>query len=458
MVDNVNQITEEQLKTIDLDYLQVRQINNFVIIMGIFDNIFLARLNEFTILFSNLTYPNRIFKCYAVLIIDVTRSRYIAHRLYSFPVNVDLYNSKGRYDVHSSYKSIVKQLDDHPSFIEVTSSFQLNSQAFKCTRPISKLTAHSFDINIDLSSRMEFDIDKYIEKYIKFEGNNVSIDDDFYNYPEFTRAELVSKIACGCSKERLNLPYSCHSCDTATKRRACGGHHVKKCLCGDWTYYRENNCLKCHILYSKVSYLKNGERGSLFSFSGVYNGSGFRNYRSLSNYIPYQHYNSSGYGLCIGEGSNVITQMIQKEINPIKIMLSFKANLSYTDAESTNNYYNMYSQRLTSEQFENNQEFHSQLNNIYKNSKNVNKRHTFSIMCYCPQCFYYRLCLWQEDIKLDPKGFDVDQPYIVSRNQFIKHYKSYLNRTRSKTYIGSYIHKLIKKLANTQPSEFLIAE
>lgn len=452
MIENTNNITDSQLKSIDLDYLKVKRIDEFIIIMGIFDGIFLARLSEETNIFSNLTFPNKLFRCYAVLVINVDRSKYVSHRLYSFPINTEIYGSS-RTSLNKTYRDVLDQLNKSPMKLKFGTNATISSKAFKCTIPVSNNNSIYFTINLDSDKEIYFDIDNFVHKYVKTEGNRAWIQDTFYGNSALYKKDILDILTCACVEEKDKLPYACLKCNNALERSACSGHHVRKCKCKLWTYFREDNCIKCHLEYSKTRYLDE----VFYQPNDELNMSLVKGRRSLSNYIPYFHYNQNSAGICLGGGGSVISAMIEREINPLKLMLSFKANLAYTDQRTTMNYYHQYRDRLEPSHFDNNQEIHSQLVAIYANKKKVNTRHTFSIRCFCPQCFFYRLCLFNENIKLDLKGFDNNFPPIVTRDQFIKIYKQYLERNKSRTYHSTYIHAMIKQLTNTQYDEFVKA-
>jgi len=397
IIDKVNNITQAQLNSIDLKYLKTKRVGNFLIIIGIFDAVFLAKLNEVTSYFDRLQFPNVVFKCYSVLAINITNSKYALHRLYSFPINLDLYSRKRHSsDIGSVYLDMVKQIEDGAMELNMKNSYSINSEHFRCTQPISLLSSSRYHIDVEIDRTMYFDIDNYVNNYITITGNNIALSDNFYNYPILTKENIVNQMSCTCVDKLEDLEFACTTCKTFDDRNNCSRHHAKLCQCGKYTYYRDNNCVKCHVTHSKSKYIKEIFENDRFNVGYV------RNFRNISNYIPYFHYNQNSGGICLGSGSNVINHMVQQEINPIKLMLSFKANLAYTDAEETYSYYLMYNQRLKNKHIEKHVEFYSQLSNVFRNKMNVNKRHIFSIRCFCPQCFYYRVCLHREDIKLDP--------------------------------------------------------
>ncbi len=449
MVKDINNITPLELQSIDLEYLQVRRVKNYLIIMGVFESIFLARLREITSIFDKISFPNKVFKCYSYLAIDLSGSDYRDHRLYSFPINLDLYGEK---KMNKTYREILPQIAKGGMSIKNELTFRLNSNVFQCTKPTSLQYSSNYYIEIKAEREMIFSIDEFIKRYVTVEASNIRVEDTYYSYPKITKQSLINDIPCTCVENARELTFACRTCSNANDRSNCTGHHTKRCSCGNITYHRKNNCIKCHLIYSKARHIK-----TPFYDDGTFNTSHIQEFKSLSGYIPYFHYNQNSGGICLGGGGRIISEMVKRELNPVKIMLAFKANLAYTDADNTKSYYRMYVQKLQSKQFDNNLEFHGHLVNTFRSKKNIRKNHTFSIRCYCPQCFYYRICLYQANMKLDPRGFEIDQPYIVSRDQFIEVYKHYIENIKSTSYINTYIHKIIKIIANMQPTEFLTA-
>jgi len=438
----INSMSIEQLEKIDMKYLGSKRVGNFLIMSALFDTVFLAKLNEYSSSFNRIEYANKIFVCYAVVVINLNSNTYSHHRMYGFPVYTQLY---GANNVNSKYKEVQTQIENGDMKIKMSNDCKIRSAQFEVTKPFTNIRSSSYEVRVNVDKTLHLDIDGFVENHVKIEGNGyLRFNDPYYNYTPTTREQITKALVCTCVEEASQLRYAC-KCDN---RATCKGFHAKKCNCGNFTYYRKNNCLKCHIQYSK-SYLVrdmfDGDNSMSFGVGG----------NTLNSYIPYFHYNQGTSGLCLGNGGRVINDMITKNINPIRIMLSFKANLAYTDADTTTNFYESYRDRLSSSMLNGSGEYNSYLNHIMGK---IPRKHLFSIYCYCQQCLYYKILLVKAKKKLDPRAVMYDNGYVISRMQFIEKYKAYLSTSRSKTYHKSYIHEMIKNVVNTPPKELILLE
>jgi hypothetical protein len=429
MVSDMDKIPQEQYKPLGIDYLKVRRIDNKLIILSMFSSVFLMNMHEHFRLLDRIKFPNKTFKCLVFLAIDLDRSRLITHRLYSFPI-LDGYAVNGG----TRYKRMYEQLKDIKEAnyeVKIDLPFILKSRRFNTTEPIDPTRSLYYNTKSSIDISFFMDIDRFIEKYVSISGYNVSLNDPYYSTHQITKEEIIDSIECRCLEDPIKLSYACLK-NGVEHRRSCNGHHSKKCQCGKFTYYRRNTCMKCHIIYSKGK-----------SIDEVFTHYEYKPSTShgLLTYIPYLHYNQGSSGLCLGGGYGVIGEMLSKNINPIRLILSFKANLAFTDVGETTAYYKKYRGKISNYDFKDCEEHLVYLNRVFRDRKTIRK-HVFSIYCYCPQCLIVKIILFSKDKKLNINGFEISDSYFVSRDEFIKLYTRYLKRLKNDTYINGYIHKM----------------
>jgi len=459
VIKEVNNIDNNKLKSIDLEYLKCKRLGKYLFIVTLFNSVFLTKMHQIYPYLNAIEYPNIIFKCYAVLMIDLEKNRYAGHRMYSFPTNLDLYT--GRH-IDERYRKVENQISDNKMTIEFDLPFQLSSRIFDTTRPINRTQSRYFNIEGIIPAKFYFEIDDFLKKSVSPHEYGFIFTDNYYNRPMVTKETLLNILKCECkdNDERESEDRYYCNCDDKTN---CSYHHLKKCQCKKWTYYRRNSCMYCYIIYSKSKKIKQLFENAVNrpieyddDDEEILNSNYIGLHTSLSAYIPYFHYNQGTSGLCLGRGGRVIDEMIMSNINPVRLMLSFKANLAFTDHDGSTSYYNQYKDRISMNRFNKYGEYFTILNNIHINNYHEVKEHVFSMYCYCSQCFFYKIVLFKEKKKLNSRGFTTNQSYIISRDAFIKNYKQYLDNSRSITYRGSYIHKAIKQVVNLSPKEQII--
>jgi len=451
VINQVNNLTDKQLSTIDLDYLKCKRRGKNLFILGIFDIVFMSKLRETYSPLQSIHYPNRVFKAVGVIVIDLQSNTYLHHKLYCFPINLDLYDRFR--STNREYDELLEKFLDNPLRIETMTDFTFSSSKFNASRPNSHQSNNYYDVSGKLKTVIDFDIDIYVDKTEDADNGYIHFEDNFFRRVPLTKDSIIENIECTCYENEKDVPYSCNCND----KDNCNNYHIKKCQCGKFTYFRPMTCLKCYLQYGK----------SKRNIDNAFRGNGrlkddYDNritHHSVSAIIPYFHYNADSGGICLGNGSDRITSSLAKEINPIKVILSFKANLGYTDAGETTSYYRQYKSRLTGDNFYKYDEYLTYLNMIQRvTSDKTLPIHIFSIYCYCPQCLFYKIVLSKLDKKINTRGFEVNEGYLVSRDKFIEMYKSYLESTRSRSYIKTDIHIDIKKMVNTPPIDLLVIE
>lgn len=460
VIKEVNNIDNKKLKSIDMEYLKCKRVDKYLFMVALFNSVFLTKMWQIYTNLDAIEYPNTIFKCYGVIVIDLDKNRYMGHRMYSFPTNLDLY--KG--NTNRIYDDIEKQILSNKMTIKFDLPFEINSRIFDTTRPISRTRSRFFNISGSTPSEFYFDIDDFIKNHVEFSDHGFYFNDPYYNRPSVTKETLMNILKCDCKDDNEKKEKNRYHCN-CDNRKECGYHHLKKCQCGKWTYYRRDSCMYCYIIYTRSKKIK-----TLFEYAVgqpveyddddevILSSQYIKLHTNLSAYIPYFHYNQGTNGLCLGRGGRVIDEMIMDNINPVRIMLSFKANLAFTDHEGSTSYYDQYSDKITGNRFDKYGEYYVILNQVHMAKYSKVNRHVFSMYCYCSQCLFYKIVLLQEKKKLNTKGFETNQSYITSRDAFIMNYKDYLNKSKSRSYRDSYIHKGIKQVINTPPKEQMIFE
>ncbi len=456
IINKVNSLDEDQLKKLDFEYIKCARKGKYLFINGVFDSVFLARLDEIYHSFSNIQFPSKVFRCYIVMIVDLSLNRFLWHRLYTFPINVDKFNL-GR--IHREFRDVMKQFEETPLSFTYKMEYEINSRYLDVTKPYTRTQSENYYIRGQLETKFDFDVDDYIKNHVTIvdtnhneSGMTITINDPYYSTIPINRQMIIDKIDCTCEENRGNLRFACiFELTGKHNKKLCDNHHTKKCKCGNWTYLRTDMCTKCHLTYSKSKSLDQMFNSGLFSTRG----------NALISYIPTLHYNQSGTGLCLGSGRDSLNYMLATDLNPIKMMLSFKANMSYTDNSETTLYYKKYKKRIRESTFSKYGEFLVYLNEVFRRVPRERRKslslHTLSLYCYCPQCFFVRIVMYQEKMEFDKEVFDNSEVHIISRDYFIYVYRNYMNVYRGKRFHKDYIYAIIKQVVNKKPIEYITA-
>jgi len=449
IIDNVNKIDPKQLEIYDISYLKCKRDRRYLYISSIFTSVFLAEMGSVYGNLWGLRFANKILKCYIVLIIDLESNEFIRHQFYAFPINLDT----STVNVHKDYFAIQEQVMNNSLKIKGSVEYGINSKYFDVRHPISRIGSTHFEARGNRDIEFNFDIDYFVKNYIKYnmEGRLQHIDEPFNQsvHPN-NKEEFIDLISCTCEKVRTDLRHGCFDCE---RRGNCNNHHVRKCNCGKFTYFRPNTCFHCYLKYTRSQAIQRSfnQRGTF----QVY----FSRLNSIGSLIPYSHYNGSAGSICIGEGYDVLNSMINRNINPLRLILSYKANLAYTDQDHTTSYYSKYRNRLSAHNFGRYAEFQSQLVAIFNGTKVNTNNHVFTVYCYCVFCLFVKITMIGSKKRFHSKAVEMSKGYLVSRDKFISLYKRYISRMRSsrfEIYMKSNTHKTIKNVVNTQPHELII--
>jgi len=450
VIKDVNNISDEQLSTIGLQYMKCKRVNKYLIMLSKFDADFSTRMYEITTRLNEINLPMKVFKCGVVLIINLEKNKYVTHRLYTFPNNIELFSMSSLTDEFMRINDQIKE-----SGINFISNihYSLNSRLFDSTKiqmntMFSRPQSNRFSIKGSVKRVFNFEIDYFIDNYISFKNNGIFFTDPYYRKIRLTKEDILNNMICDCVNIPRELPHVCLCSDLKT----CTRFHARKCRCGKFTYYRTDTCIKCHLTYTKSKKIKH----RLESKRNDYGDIGLFTSHNIASYIPYLHYNQSSSGLCLGNGGEIINQMIDKNVNPLRLMLSFKVNLAYSDSEESNRYYMKYINKVTLNDIKKYEEYFHTLESVYRNQNISVKEHTFTLHCFCKQCLFLRIVMYVNNKLLHKELFEFNKSYIVSRDKFIELYKRYITRTTSRTYTSSYIHKFIKQIINTQPNDFYV--
>lgn len=443
MIIDVNNISKEQLKLFDIDYLKCLRWRKYLFILSTFSSIFLARMGEIYEELYKLEFPNKLFRCYVVIVIDLETNRFHTNRIYTFPILFDLSRTQ---NITSKYKDIYEQVDKDMLKLNFDLEYSFSSRTFSSRRPLTSWDNTSYTIKGKQEVEFNFEIEHFVKNYVSINGASyVMIDDPYYIKQKITREKLIGDTDCTCVDEKSLLRYACKGC--STDRSDCSGYHVKRCLCGKFTYQRSNMCLKCHLTYTRSKIIKS-----------VFDKGNLNTSHSLISFIPFLHYNQGTNGFCLGNGSAVINDLITNNINPVRLILAFQTNLAYTDSEHTRSYYLQKKHKVTNRDFKNYGEYIPYLNAIFHSNGHKIRDHIFSLYCYCIYCLFFKIVLFSKDKKLHNKSFQSRNTFVTSRDMFIKLYKKYLNISKSGSIYGTYIHKIVKQVVNTKPKDFLIVE
>lgn len=451
IINDVNNITDQQLLTIGLEYMKCKRVDKFLFMLSKFTSEFFTRMHEIHTSVEHINLPMNVFRCGVVLILDLETNRYVTHRLYTFPNKIELFNL---YSIHDEFTNIDEQIKEKGMNFNVNLLFSISSRTFDSTRierdEYDILRSVRFQIDGSISRLFNFDIDYFIDNYVEYVGKSISFRDPYYRKIKLSKEEIISAVECTCVKTGTELPYICNCTDL----KECSRYHARKCRCGYYTYYRTDTCIKCHLTYTRSKRIQSRLGMKVEGFT---NNTIFVNH-TITAYLPYLHYNQSNGGLCLGSGGQVINQMIENNINPLRLMLSFKVNLAYSDAEESNRYYMKYKNRIRTRDFKKNFEYNQVLQSVFRNQRIKINTHTFSLHCFCRQCLFLKIVVFITNRLFHKDLFTFSNSYIVSRDKFIELYKRYLTRTISKTYSSSYIHKMIKQVINLQPNQFFVTE
>lgn len=447
IIKKVNEITPNQLKQYGFDYLKCIRRKKYLFISSIFDMTFIANMGEVHSSIDGVGYGNKLFKSYAILVIDIDESRYVFHSYTGIPINLDLYN----YNTNKNYRIITDSIKENPLIIKSRNYWRINSSTFDTTRPLTKTRSHFYHMDGHIDQEINFDINEYIDKYVVYDyrGYLKSFNNPFNAsmHNKESKEDFINMFNCDCVEDKKSLRLGCFTCE---RNGDCNGHHVRKCSCGKFTYFRKNTCMKCHLTYSRSKKI-----ALLLSRDNYYQL--FNSRHGINNQLPTRHYNGSGGGLCLGRGYQTLDRMIDESLNPVRLMLAFKANLAYTDHSATNSYYSKFKNKMTYNQVDKYSEFVQLMRGMF-NRVNINPSyHVFTVYCYCHLCMFIKIVLHKKDKKIDPRGTEISKGAIISRDKFIEVYKGYLRRRR-KVYQSSYIHDTIKEIVNIKPIDFLTTE
>lgn len=445
IIKKINEITPQQLKQYGLDYLKCIRRKRYLFISSVFDMTFIVNMNEISESLEGLGYGNKIFKSYVVLVVDIEDNRFVCHNYFGIPINMDLYN----YSTNKNYKIITDSIKENPLIIKAKNYWKINSSAFDTTRPLTRNRSNYYTIDGYTDQEINFDVNEYVDKHIRWSYDHYLKGFEspftFRQNKKDSKEDFINLFDCKCVEDKNTLPLACFTCE---RKGDCKGHHVRKCSCGKFTYFRKNTCLRCHLTYSrakKIQLLLNQD-----NYNNLYNTK-----HTINNQTPTHHYNSGGGGgLCIGRGGKVLDEMIDENLNPLRLMLAFKANLAYTDHQRTTSYYSKFRNKVTDTEIYEHSEYAQHMRGMFDRVNISPSFHLFTVYCYCPLCMFLKIMLDKKGVKINPRGTEISKGAIISRDKFIEVYKGYLNRRR-KTYQSSYLHEAIKKIINIRPIDFL---
>ncbi len=448
LISGINSIPIEKLKPYNIDYLQTQMLGNNLFILSSFPSAYMCDLSDVSGKFKFIKFPNIVFRCFAIIVIDMVRVKYKTHRIYTFPINIDLYDGRKYRKLTSKFEEVINIIKGGGLEFNHTSSIEITHSGFGMALPTHRhgsITSKRYKTTVDRS--FSFEIDKYMKNHVILtDKNKLLFRDPYYTTYGIKKDSVLDMIECTCTKKRIDLKHACYSCKSRDDRYDCSKSHfhTEKCECGDYTYLSKSyKCLKCAINYNTGDYTKINDNDELTNLSYINN---------FVGEVPFLHQNQSDGGLCLGGGKDVINTLISDNINPIRLMLAFKANMAYTDQSTTNTYYKKHKGVLLKDHFEKYVDYYNYLYNISKYNVAM-KNHIFSLYCYCRECLFYRVCLFLENKLLNRRALEITKSHFVSRDKFIKIYKYYLDKNKEK--VSSTMHKIIETVINIPPIEFL---
>lgn len=440
LINKINNIPIEQFKKCGLERVQVARKDKFLFILGTFDVYFNAQLSNFItdngeLFFNIIDFPNRLFFGHALLVFDLSKMKYLTHRFYPFPIYYDMYDVP--YNDGKDFDPINDDIINDPYSIDTKMLINVDSDNYFILPKYDETCS----AEVEIKSILSFEIDEFMKKVQINNGSRVLIYDNIHTPLPVPEEVILREFECTCVDE---IPECVEYFDSDNY----DNYEFKDCKCGKYDVSINNyRCFKCFL---EFEYIKDGYYYNPTDDYIVY---------SIKHTMPLVHYNNDYRGICIGDGYEFMNKRVIKVLNPIVLMMEFKANLSYTDNGTSNLYYRMYKQKISVDEFYIYSNYHMYLEYIFVKDSDVNiklKRHIFSMMCYCYDCFSYRIMLRELEIKLDPRGFDVNQPALITRDQFINVYKRYLKINRkNKDYFNGDIHKKIKEVVNLKISDFV---
>ncbi len=457
-LERVNNINMDELKPYNIEYLQCRRQEQYLFVSSVFVGSFLCNMNEIYGQFYSIDFPMKVFRNYIFLIIDLNTSSLVGHKIYTMPYN---YDKVGRDNYSKQFrKAYENYLEDNLKF-ELELGYTVRSDYFNLSTPTGRVSTEYYTRMGFMTEMFDFNIDEFIKNVtvgINYQyldetserKNKYTINDPFYGSGTVSKRtfakkdEVISSLECECVTSESMLNYICSIKNEHTKAE-CGRFHTKTCRCGKLTYQRNQGCMKCFIKYSKSKRIDE-----------VFDTSKRRNIyvdRHFISIVPLIHYNHSSKGLCLGSGTRSINTELGKRFNPIRMILTFKTNMAFTDNSTTNNYYSVWNERIKHSTFSQVSEYIDLLYRIF--GTKGQSHHIFSVYCYCSQCFFFKVVLHFNDKQLDSEIVDITKSYVVSRNMFIKQYKLYLENLRTNTYMESTTHNNIKNVLNKPPIEFI---